>query len=531
MDHDEPDMDFAELFEASGGSTGEQSFSPGERVKGKVVLVAGATVFIDYGAKSEGWADLEEFLDEKGEVNIKPGSDVELAFIGYGPSGAQLGSCLRRASGGGGDELLRKAFESKIAIEGTVTGTNKGGLEVTISGTKVFCPFSQMDLTYCDRPEVFVGTIQKFKVVQFEEEGKNIVVSRRAVMQEEREALATGTRARLAVGGVFQGRVTRLTPFGAFVDLGGLEGLIHVSEISRRQVKTPSDFLATGQEISVQVLKLETDEKGTERISLSMKALEPDPWETGLEFSEGDIVSGRVRNLTAYGAFVEVAPGVEGLVHISEISPKRIHHPKEKLQDGQEVEVKILEINQEQRRISLSIKEVPSSLDSEPDGFKQETTRSGNVIRRRVRADSAENLSGADYESPVIIPDLKPGPSPAENQPSQLPKVGLIVKGIVRTVKPYGFFVDLPDLGSHQSGLLHISQLTVSGPSKSKKGFKEGDEIQVEIIKIDEQGRISLSQRSVLENQDKAEFDEYQDQVKQSGPLGTMAELFKKFKA
>ncbi len=177
MDHDEPDMDFAELFEASGGLTGEQSFSPGERVKGKVVLVTGDTVFIDYGAKSEGWADLEEFLDEKGEVNIKPGSDVELAFIGYGPSGAQLGSCLRKASGGGGDELLRKAFESKIAIEGTVTGTNKGGLEVTISGTKVFCPFSQMDLTYCDRPEVFVGTIQKFKVVQFEEEGKNIVVS------------------------------------------------------------------------------------------------------------------------------------------------------------------------------------------------------------------------------------------------------------------------------------------------------------------------------------------------------------------
>ena len=364
MDHDEPNMDFAELFEASGGLTGEQSFSPGERVKGKVVLVTGDTVFIDYGAKSEGWADLEEFLDEKGEVNIKPGMDVELAFIGYGPSGAQLGSCLRKVSGGGGDELLRKAFESKIAIEGTVTGTNKGGLEVLISGTTVFCPFSQMDLTYCDRPEVFVGTIQKFKVVQFEEEGKNIVVSRRAVLQEEREALAAGTRERLAVGGVFQGRVTRLTPFGAFVDLGGLEGLIHVSEISRRQVKTPADVLSTGQEVTVQVLNLETDEKGTERISLSMKVLEPDPWETGLEFGEGDIVPGTVRNLTAYGAFVEVAPGVEGLVHISEISPKRIHHPKEKLQDGQEVEVKILEINQEQRRISLSIKEVPSSLDS-----------------------------------------------------------------------------------------------------------------------------------------------------------------------
>ena len=520
MDHDEPNMDFAELFEASGGMTGEQSFSPGEMVKGKVVLVTGDTVFIDYGAKSEGWADLEEFLDEKGEVNIKPGMDVELAFIGYGPSGGQLGSCLRKVPGGGGGELLRKAFESKIAIEGTVTGTNKGGLEVLISRTIAFCPFSQMDLTYCDRPEVFVGTIQKFKVVQFEEEGKNIVVSRRAVLQEEREALASGTRERLVVGGVFQGRVTRLTPFGAFVDLGGLEGLVHVSEISRRQVKTPADVLAAGQEVSVQVLNLETDEKGIERISLSMKALEPNPWETGLEFGEGDIVSGTVRNLTTYGAFVEVAPGVEGLVHISEISPKHIHHPKEKLQDGQEVEVKILEINREQRRISLSIKEVPSSLEALPDLFKQETTRSGNVIRRRVKADSAENLSGPDSDSPVIMPDLDTGPSPAKTPASQLPKVGLILKGIVRSVKPYGFFVDLPELGSHQSGLLHISQLTVSGPSKPKKGFKEGDEIQVEIIKIDEQGRISLSQRSVLENQDRAEFDEYQDQVQTIRPFG-----------
>ncbi len=255
------DMNFAELFEASARSAVDGPLMPGEPVKGKVVLITDDTVFIDYGAKSEGWADLQEFVDDKGEVNVKPGMEVELGFIGYGPSGAQLGNCLRKVSGGAGVELLRKAFESGIAIEGTVTGTNKGGLEIVVSGTKAFCPFSQMDLTYLDRPEGFIGTTQKFKVTQFEEEGKNIVLSRRAVLQAEKEALAINTRKRLVVGEVFQGQVTRLTPFGAFVDLGGIEGLVHISEISRSQVTDPADHLAVGQEVTVQILQMKTDEK------------------------------------------------------------------------------------------------------------------------------------------------------------------------------------------------------------------------------------------------------------------------------
>ena len=382
MVQDDNEINFAELFEASARSAGDRPLVPGETIKGKVVLVTADTVFIDYGAKSEGWADLKEFLDEKGEVSIKPGMDVELAFIGYGPSGAQLGNCLRITSGSGGGELLRKAFESGISIEGTITGTNKGGLEVTISGTKAFCPFSQASLTYLDRPEVLVGTVQKFKVTQFEEDGKNIVLSRRAVLQEEKEALAVTTRKRLGIGEVLPGRVTRLTPFGAFVDLGGIEGLVHISEISRSQVNDPADHLAMGQEVNVQVLQFTSDEKGNERIGLSLKALEPDPWETGLGFDEGDIVLGTVRNLASYGAFVEVAAGIEGLVHISEITDKRIFHPKEKLKEGQKVEVKVLEINKEQKRISLSIKEVSPLPESAQESFDKETIRTGDVIRK-----------------------------------------------------------------------------------------------------------------------------------------------------
>lgn len=521
MVQDDMDMDFAQLYEASARTSGDQSFSPGERVKGKVVLITADTVFIDYGAKSEGWADVEEFLDDKGEKTIKIGSEVELAFIGYGPSGAHLGSCLRKESGGAGKELLRKAFESGLTVEGTVTGTNKGGLEVTISGTKVFCPFSQMDLTYCDRPEQFVGTTQKFKVVQFEEEGRNIVLSRRAVLQEEREALAAETRKGLTVGAILSGRVTRLTPFGAFVDLGGIEGLIHISEISRNPVKNPADFLSKDQEVTVQVLNLEIDEKGIERISLSMKALEPDPWETGLPFLDGDLVKGVVRNLTPYGAFVSVGPGLEGLVHISEIAHKHIRHPREMLKEDQEIVVKVLEINKEQRRISLSIKEAPSISDLETDALTLETIRTGDVIRRRVKEDQVSPMEGSEGGSI---------PSGPQTRGHQTPQVGLLVKGVVRSIKPYGFFVDLPELGPHQRGLLHKSQLEVSETGRSPKGLKEGDEIQVEIIKIDDQGRISLSRQSVLDNQDRAEFNEYQDQVKETGKLGTMADLFRKKK-
>ncbi|MEW6186122.1 MAG: S1 RNA-binding domain-containing protein [Thermodesulfobacteriota bacterium] len=528
MDQEDNDKNFAELFEASAASTREGSFLPGERVKGKVVLVTADTVFIDYGAKSEGWADVDEFKDEKGEISVKPGQEVELNFVGYGPSGAHLGSYLRGGPGGAGVALLRKAFEAGLAVEGTVTGTNKGGLEISISGTKAFCPFSQMDLTYVDKPEAFIGTTQKFMVTQFEEEGRNIVLSRRAVLQAEKEALAQNTRSRLAVGEVFPGRVTRLTPFGAFVDLGGIEGLIHISEISRSQVKDPADFLSLGQEVKVQVLEIKSDEKNEQRISLSMKVLEADPWEKDFGFEEGDVLLGTVRSLTAFGAFVSLAPGLDGLVHISEISSKRIHHPRDVLKEGQEIPVMVLEINREQKRISLSIKEVAPVSEDEMETFREEQVRSGNVIRKRRKA-VVLSENDANEIGEYAPESGETGPlSQTQRAGAPLPEVGLIVKGIIRSVKPYGFFIDLPDLGPHQSGLLHVSQTATPEKGISAKGLKEGDELQVQIIKIDEQGRISLSQKSVLDHQDRDELKQYRDRVQESGKLGTMADLFNK---
>ncbi len=323
--------------------------------------------------------------------------------------------------------------------------------------------------------------------------------------------------------------MTRLTPFGAFVDLGGIEGLVHISEISRSQVADPADFLAVGQEVAVQVLQIKTDEKNQERISLSMKVLEPDPWETGLGLDEGDIVLGKVRNLAQFGAFIELAPGIEGLVHIPEISYKRIRHPKELLKEGQEVEVKVQEINKDQRRISLSIKEVSPLPGLEIVLTEQEMVRTGNIIRRRVRLAANERSIIPTQDESNLSPDQSPPPqiSLAPTGP-KLPEVGMVVKGVIRSIKPYGFFIDLPELGSHQRGLLHKSELGAPETNQLKKGYKEGDDILVELIKIDEQGRISLSQKSIMETQDQADLNAYRDRAKENVKFGTLADLFKK---
>ena len=523
----EKEVSFAELFEAAAARPGDQALQPGDRVQGTVVLINGDTVFIDYGAKSEGWAEATEFQDKTGVVTVKAGDTVELTFIEPGPSGAHLGTCLRRTSGEAGFDLLRTAFESGVSVEGRVTGTNKGGFEVAISGFSAFCPFSQMDTTYCDHPEEFIGSSSKFKVLRLEEDRKTVILSRRAILQEEQRLLGSKTRERLAIGEEFLGRVTRLTSFGAFVDIGGLEGLVHISEISRSQVSDPAQVLTVGQEVRVRVVLLDPGEKGKERIGLSMKALEPDPWDQGLGFSEGDIVTGKVRTLATFGAFLEIIPGVEGLVHISEISAKRITHPKEKLVEGQSVEVKVLEINPAQRRISLSIREVLAL--SEAGRLEMETIRTGEVIRRRMISSPLPDPSQGETEE--VQPDSRPGepPLPPGIGVPVKPMVGLISKGIIRSVKPYGFFVDLPDLGSHQSGLLHKSQFSAAEPGSPAKGLKEGNEIEVEIIGIDEQGRISLSRRSVLINQDRKVLQDYRTQEKDTAKLGTMADLFNKF--
>jgi len=340
----------------------EQRKTPavGEKVKGKVLSIGGAAAFVDLGGKSEGMIDLAQLRDAEGNLTVNVGDTLEATVTGNDP---ETGSLVLRRKAARGQEVaaeLRQALDSGIPVEGVVTAINKGGAEVQVSGMRAFCPLSQLDLRYVEDPQQFVNQRLAFRVMRIEP-GKtrpNIVLSRRALLEEEAETKAAETRARLQVGAILKGKVTSLASYGAFVDLGGLEGMLHVSEIGYSRLAHPNEMLQVGQEIEVQVIKIEKgkDEKRP-RISLSRRALERDPWKDVAErFPEGTEMTGRVMRTESFGAFVELAPGIEGLVHISEMGAgRRLNHAREAVQLGQDVQVRVLGVDPAKRRISLSM--------------------------------------------------------------------------------------------------------------------------------------------------------------------------------
>jgi small subunit ribosomal protein S1 len=381
-------------------------------------------------------------------------------------------------------DMLREAKENFVPVEGRVAGVVKGGFEVNLSGIRAFCPLSQIDVAYCEKPEEYVGARYPFRIMEIKERGKNIIVSRRVLMEEEREKKSKETLARLKPDLECEGKVTKLTDFGAFVDIGGIEGMVHISEISHGRINHPSEILKPGQQVKVKVLKIESDKEGRPKISLSVKALEPNAWDKGLGFEEGEIIHGKISRLADFGAFVEVAPGVDGLVHISEISYDRVSHPGNLLKEGEWVDALVMGIDRDMHRISLSIKEA--------------------TIKKKM--------------------DLEGGSEKARLE------VGQILKGIVEDSKPYGLFVRLPQLGPRVRGLLPMEELRDSERGEVKKKFPKGREIRVEIISIDEKGRIRLSQRVMEEREDRKDYESFVEKEEKAGKLGTLGEIFKDFK-
>ncbi len=337
----------------------------GDKVSGQIVSIGPEAAFVDLGGKAEGVIELAQISDAEGKLTVAVGDTIEAKVSRIDP---ETGGLVLRRRVGRGQEVpaeLVAAAQSGIPVEGLVTAVIKGGVEVQVAGLRAFCPLSQLELRYVENPERFIGERLSFKIARYEEGGRgrrpNIVLSRRALLEEEAKAKAAETRAHLAPGAIVRGKVTALTDYGAFVDLGGLEGMLHVSEIGFARTAHPKDVLTVGQEIEVQVLKIEPskDPKHGERISLSRKALERDPWNDAAErFTAGSRVKGRVMRLEAFGAFIEVAPGLEGLAHISELGAgRRINHPKEVLQLGQDVDVTVLGVDPVKRRISLSLQD------------------------------------------------------------------------------------------------------------------------------------------------------------------------------
>ena len=471
---------FEELLKASSEAPGRKLF-PGDKVSGKVLKVSKDTVFVDLGGKSEGIADIQEFLDKKGNLIIQQGDQVEMRVASI-RDGIHLTKGMK-VQGADALEVLREAKENFIPVEGRVSGVVKGGFQIDLSGVRAFCPLGQIDIQFCDKPEEHVGARYPFRILEIKEKGRNIVVSRRLLLEEERERKSKETLANLKPDLECEGKVTKLTDFGAFVDLGGVEGMVHVSAISHGRINHPSQILKPGQQVKVKVLKIEADKEGRPKISLSIKALEPDSWEKGLGFEEGEVIRGKVSRLTDFGAFVEVAPGVDGLVHISEISYERVPHPNKFLKEGETVDVLVMGIDREMRRISLSIKEA--------------------TVKKRMETEGSDQVRL---------------------------EVGQILKGIVEESKPYGLFVRLPQCGPKVKGLLPLEELRESEKGDIKKRFPRGQEIQVEIAAIDERGRIRLSQRVMEEREDRKDYEKFVEKEEKGGKLGTLGDLFKDFK-
>ncbi|HEX8953183.1 MAG TPA: S1 RNA-binding domain-containing protein [Polyangia bacterium] len=345
----------------------------GDEVRGRIISIGRDAAFVDIGAKSDGVIELTQLRERDGTLTVKEGDELSATVVEVG--GPQGGVVLKRVFGGRGADgstELEAAFAHRLPVEGTVSAVNKGGVEVTIGGVRAFCPISQLDLRHTEDASAFVGQKLRWRITRYEATGRgaNVVVSRRALLEEEQAVRGAELRATLAPGAIVKGRVSALKDYGAFVDLGGVEGMLHVSELGFQRVAHPKDLLSVGQEVEVQILKIEKsdDPKKGERIALSLKSLEKDPWsDVATRFYEGARASGVVRRLETFGAFVEVAPGIEGLVHVSELGRGRpLRHARDATKIGAALDVVVLAVDSDKRRLSLGLAEAGEAGDATP---------------------------------------------------------------------------------------------------------------------------------------------------------------------
>jgi small subunit ribosomal protein S1 len=336
----------------------EADIGIGDKIRGKVISIGKDAVFVDTGTKIDGVVDKVELMDENQRLKLEEGDMLELYVVALTDDEIRLSKAI---SGIGGLQMLEEAYEKAVPVEGKISETCKGGFRVEIMQRKAFCPISQVDLNYVEDPSEFVGKTTNFLITTFENQGKNIVLSRRALLAREQEKSRKAFYETLSVDSVLDGRITRIMPYGIFVKLSdGVEGMVHISELGWSKVAKPEEVFNIGEVVQVKVIGIGPDKKpGMLKISLSIKQLTEDPWiSADQHFHEGDKILGKVTHCKNFGAFVEVAPGIEGLVHISEMSyVKRVLKPEDVVSPGENVSVLIKEIDMENRRLSLSIRD------------------------------------------------------------------------------------------------------------------------------------------------------------------------------
>ena len=345
------DKSFAELFEQSFKKP--KRLEPGQKVEAVIVKITDEWIFLDLGGKSEGFLDKKELLDADGNLAAAEGDKISAYFLSSANNEKLF--TIKLQGNAAGSQYLEEAFHNHIPVEGVAEKEIKGGYEIKIAGAiRGFCPYSQMGLRRTDDPQVFIGQKMLFKISEYRDNGKSLVLSNRKVLEEERERIRDELKKTLKKDMVVKGTVTSIRPFGAFVDIGGIEGLLPISEVGWSRIEDLSLVLAQGQEVEVKLMDIDWEKN---KFSFSLKAMLPDPWMLmHNRFPEESCHSGTVARLTPFGAFITLAPGIDGLIHISQLGHgKRINHPHEVLAEGQIVDVRVLKIDTETKRLSLAL--------------------------------------------------------------------------------------------------------------------------------------------------------------------------------
>jgi small subunit ribosomal protein S1 len=448
---------FAELFEKT-----SRTIKEGEVVQGTVLSIDGEHVHVDVGFKSEGLIPLWELMADDGRVLVKPGDTLDVLIEETEDLDGRITLSKEKA-----DRLkiwddISRAFEADESVEGVIVARVKGGLSVDI-GVKAFLPGSQVDLRPVRNLEALMGERTAFKIIKFNKRRGNIVLSRRALLEKERERQRRDTLQTLEVGQIVDGVIKNLTDYGAFIDLGGIDGLLHVTDMSWGRVNHPSDLFQVGDQLKVKVLKFDPE---TERVSLGLKQIQPDPWvDAAHKYPIGKRIQGKVVSLTDYGAFLELEPGIEGLVHVSEMSwTKRVKHPSKVVSVGDAVDSIVLDIDEGNRKISLGMKQI------EPNPWS-------------------------------LIEEKYP--------------VGTHVRGTVRNITNFGVFVGLEE---GIDGLVHVSDISWTEQIKHPgEKFEKGDEVEAVVLKIDKENeKFSLGIKQLQPNP--------WDDIQRRYPLGSEVE-------
>jgi len=473
--NDGGEENMAELLEKTNAKP--KKYSQGQKIKGKIARISEEWIFVDLGGgKSEGVIARSELEDEQGQIKVTEGDEIEAQFLYL-----QEGEIVLTTKVGGAKankKQLEEAFRSHIPVEGYIVGEIKGGLEVKVSGVRAFCPSSHIELRRGGNLSKYIGKRLLFHVLEYKEGGRNIILTRREILEGEQEKKIATLKETLQVGQEISGMVRSIQNFGAFIDLGGLDGLIPVSEMSWGRIETPSEILKVGQRVQAKITSIDWEKQ---RISLTLKHNQADPWLTvSQRYQEETWLQGTVVRLTEFGAFVELEPGVDGLVHISNLNAEQhVKHPKEVVEIGQKVDVRILKVDEAGRRISLTMEPVRVNPFKNGDlGFKE----------------------------------------------------GDLMEGTVESIKPYGVFVKLPN---GLTGLVPNEEMGTSKGTKHSQMFKTGASMNVVVVGIDrENEKIRLSRKAAMDTAEKQIVHEYAvpnngRKGKEEAPLGSLGVILK----